>query len=98
MCALSNEPCMTRPTIIDWNPFKLNYYSFMVSLEKCNGSFNVVDDLSAKLCVLIETKDIIVKKYFMWLQIQIQHINQIKKGILINVNVIGKSLVGAKKL
>ena len=70
----------------------------MVSLEKCNGSFNVVDDLSAKLCVLIETKDIIVKKYFMWLQIQIQHINQIKKGILINVNVIGKSLVGAKKL
>ena len=30
----------------------------MISLEKCNGSFNVIDDLSTKLCVPSKTKDI----------------------------------------
>ena len=55
--SLNNEPCMTRPTLIDLNSIELNYCSFMISLDKFNGSCNVVDDLSAKICVSIKTKD-----------------------------------------
>ena len=44
---LNDEPCMVRRTIIDMNPVDLKYYSFMTSLDKCTGSFNV---LSPKIC------------------------------------------------
>ena len=55
---LNNEPCMIRPTIIDLNPAEFKYYIFMISLDKCTGSCNV---LSSKICVPKETKDINVK-------------------------------------
>ena len=56
----SNEPCMVRPTLIDLNPVELKYYPFMISLNKCTGSCNV---LSPKICVPKETKDINVKAF-----------------------------------
>ena len=46
---------MVRPTLIDMNPVELKYYSFMVSLNKCTGSCNV---LSPKTCIPKETKGI----------------------------------------
>ena len=55
---LNNEPCMIRPTIIDLNPAEFKYYIFMISLDKCTGSCNV---LSSKICVPKETKDTNVK-------------------------------------
>ena len=39
---LNDEPCMVRPTIIDMNPVELKFYPFMVSLNKCTGSCNVL--------------------------------------------------------
>ena len=33
--SLNNEPCMIRPTLIDLNPVELNYYPFLISLDKC---------------------------------------------------------------
>ena len=33
--SLNNGPCMIKPTLIDLNSVKLNYYSFMISLDKC---------------------------------------------------------------
>ena len=53
---------MVRPTLIDLNPVELKYYPFMISLDKCNGSCNV---LSPKICVLKETKGINVKVFNM---------------------------------
>ena len=50
---LNNEPCMARPFLIDLNHVKHNYYPFMIGLDKCSGSCNSVDDLSAKICVLV---------------------------------------------
>ena len=47
---LNNEPCMTRPTLIDLNPVEVNFYPFMISLDKCNGICNTVDNLSMKIC------------------------------------------------
>ena len=55
-CLLNDEPCMVRPTLIDMNPVELKYYSFMINLDKCSGSCNV---LAPKICVLKETKGII---------------------------------------
>ena len=46
---------MVRPTLIDLNPIELKYYPFMISLDKCTGSCNV---LSPKICFPEETKDI----------------------------------------
>ena len=57
-----NEPCMVRCTLIDMNPVELKYYPFMISLNKCTGSCNV---LSLKICVPKETKDINVKAFNM---------------------------------
>ena len=43
--SLINKICMTRPTVINLNSFKFNYYVFMISLDKCNGICNnAIDD------------------------------------------------------
>ena len=55
---LNDEPGMVRPTLIDMNPVELKYYLFVISLNKCIGSCNLV---SSKICVPKETKDINVK-------------------------------------
>ena len=49
--SLNNEPCMIMLIFIDFNLVELNYYPFMISLDKCRGSCNSVDDLSAKTCI-----------------------------------------------
>ena len=51
---------MDRPAIIDMNPVDLKYYPFMISLNTCTGSCNI---LSPKICVPKETKDINVKAF-----------------------------------
>ena len=43
--SLDNEPCMTKPTLVDLNHIELDYYSFIMNLDKCNGSCHVADDL-----------------------------------------------------
>ena len=59
---LNDEPCLVRSTLINMNPFELKYYLFMISLNKCTGSCNV---LSLKICVPKETKDINFKAFNM---------------------------------
>ena len=63
--SLNNEPCMIRPTLIDLNAIELNYFPFMISLDKCKGSCNAVDDLSTKISVPSETNDVNVKVFNM---------------------------------
>ena len=48
---------MIRPTLIDLNSIERKRYSFMISLDKCSGSYTSVDDLSTKICVPSTTKD-----------------------------------------
>ena len=55
---MNNEPCMARYTLIDLNLVELDYYLFMVRVIKCNGSCNIADDLSTKIFVPSETKDL----------------------------------------
>ena len=63
---LNDKPCMIRPTFIDLNHVELYYYTFMIGLDKCNGSCNV---LSPKVYVPKKTKDINVK-LLIWQQIK----------------------------
>ena len=58
MTFLNNEPCIVRFTLIDMNNNELKYYPFMISLNKCTGSCNV---LSPNIYVPKETKNINVK-------------------------------------
>ena len=59
--SLSKEPRKARPTLIGLNPIESNYYPIMISLDKCNGSCNVVGDLSTKIRVPSKTKYVNVK-------------------------------------
>ena len=52
---------MIRPTLIDLNSVELEYYPFMISLDKSRWSFNSVDDLFTKICVQNKTKDMDIK-------------------------------------
>ena len=56
---------MVRATLIDLNHVELNYYPFMISLDKCNWSCNAVDDLYIKICVPSKTKDVNVTVFNM---------------------------------
>ena len=78
--SLNNELCMSRPNLIDLNPIELNYYPFMVSLDKCSGSCNAADDLSTKTSVPSKRKDMTIKVFNMITRINeaktlIQHIS-----------------------
>ena len=46
--SLNNERCETRTALIDLNPVELNYYQFMISLDKCNGSCSILTVYLAK--------------------------------------------------
>ena len=48
---ISFKPCKIRRTLIDLNRVEHNYYLFMISLDKCNGSCNAFDNLCTKIFV-----------------------------------------------
>ena len=60
--SLSNQKCMTQPTIINLYPNEysqeLRCYPFLVNLDRCAGSYNTLDDLSNNVCVPNETEDL----------------------------------------
>ena len=62
MSFLNDEPCMIRPSYSDLNPAELKYYPFMVSLNKYNGSFNV---LLPKIC-FEKKKNTYMFQYLIW--------------------------------
>ena len=84
--SLSNELWLVRPTLSHLNSNELDCYPFMAGLDRCSGSFNIVDDLSSRMCAPNKTEDVnlnvfnmitrnnkskALTKHFMWLQIKI---------------------------
>ena len=65
---------MIRPNLIDLNHVEFNYYPFVISLDKCSGNCNSVNDLYTETCVPSKTKDRNVKVFHM-----ITNKNEIKK-------------------
>ena len=57
--SLNDELCTIRPALIGLSTFDLKYYPFMISLDKRNGSCNV---LSPKIYVLKKDKNVKINK------------------------------------
>ena len=59
---LSNQKYMIQATLINLHPNEysqeFHYYSFVVKLDRCVGSFNTLNDLSNKVRVPNKTKDL----------------------------------------
>ena len=42
-CSFLNDvPCMVRPTLTHMNPVELKWYPFLISVNECTGSRNVL--------------------------------------------------------
>ena len=58
--SLSNQKCMTQPTLINLHPNEysqeFHYYSFAVKLDRCAESYNALNNLSNKVCAPIKQK------------------------------------------
>ena len=59
--SVSNQKCITQPTLINPYPNKLihkfHYHPFAVKLDRRVGSCNNMNDLSNKVCVANKTED-----------------------------------------
>ena len=59
---LSNQKCMTQPTLINLHPNgysqEFHFYPFAVKLDICVGHFNTLNDLSNKVCASNKTEDL----------------------------------------
>ena len=60
---LNNGLSMIRRFSVDLNLADLNYYSFMLILNKCSWTYNPANDLSTKICVRSKTKDVNLKAF-----------------------------------
>ena len=53
--SLSNQKCMTQPSIINLHPNEysqeFHYYPFAVKLDRCVRSCNTLNNLSNKVCI-----------------------------------------------
>ena len=60
--SLSNQKCMTQPTLINLHPYEysdeLPYCPSVVNFDRCVGSCNILKDFSNKVCVPNKTKDL----------------------------------------
>ena len=60
--SLSNQKCMTQPTLINLHPNEysqeFHYYPSAVKLDRCAGSCNTLNDLSNKVCIPNKTEDL----------------------------------------
>ena len=60
--SLSYQKCITQPILINLHPNEygqeFQYYPFVVKLDRCAGSCNVLKDFSSKVCVLNKMKDL----------------------------------------
>ena len=50
-----------RPALIDVSSNETFYWTFVVSIRKCGGACNIIDDLYAQICVSNKVKNINVK-------------------------------------
>ena len=58
--SLSIQKCEIQPTLINLHPNEysqeFHYYHVLVKLDRCFGSYNILNDLSNKACIPIKQK------------------------------------------
>ena len=55
---MNNQECKLRPEIINFNTNEPVFYPYSITINKCKGSCNNINDPYAKLCVSDTTKNI----------------------------------------
>ena len=58
---MNNQPCKSRPEIVNVNSNEPVFYPFSIKTSKCSGSCNNINDLYAKICVPDSVKRINLK-------------------------------------
>ena len=48
---LNNRPCKARSTLVNINSDETIFYQFTVTVNKCGGSCNTIDDPYTRVCV-----------------------------------------------
>ena len=61
--SMNNQECKIRPEIINVNSNEPSFYPYSILTNKCSGSCNNINDLSAKLCVPDVIKDFNIKVF-----------------------------------
>ena len=62
---MNKQQCIVRPTRTDLNPDELHYYPFIVSLDRCDASFNTVEHRFGRICVPNTTENVNLKVFNM---------------------------------
>ena len=62
---MNNQQCMVRPALINLNPDKLRYYRFIISLYRCNETFNTAEDSLGRTCVSNKVEGVNLKVFNM---------------------------------
>ena len=63
MCFMNNQECKIGPEIINVNTNAPTFYPYSITINKCKGSCNTINDPYAKLCLPDTTKSINVKVF-----------------------------------
>ena len=61
--SMNNQPCKTRPEIININSNNPAFYPISIKTNKCSGNCNNSNDPYAKICVPDVVKDLNVKVF-----------------------------------
>ena len=61
--SLNSHPCQARSTLVTINSDETLFYPFFVSVSKCGGSGNTIDDPYAQVCALNKVKIINLKVF-----------------------------------
>ena len=81
--SLSNQKCITQPTLINLHPNEysqeFHYNPFAIKLDRCIGSCNTLNDLSNKVCVPNETEDLNLSVFNMITGIKLHVIVKMEK-------------------
>ena len=60
---MNNQPCLVRVTLIDVNLDEFHYYSFVISMNRYDGSCSTVEDPFGGICVLNRMEDVNLKLF-----------------------------------
>ena len=61
--SMNNRKCEIRSEIINVNTNEPRFYPYSITISKCKGSCNIINDPHAKLCVSDTIKNINVKVF-----------------------------------
>ena len=61
--SMSNQPCKTRPEIINISSNNPIFYPFRIKINKCSGNCNNINDPYARDCVSDIVKNLNVKLF-----------------------------------